>query len=245
MTVKLQMLGTGSAFAKQYANNNGIISTSSTKLFIDCGITAPLALHQLGLTFDQLDGAIITHLHGDHVGGLEEYGFQMMFRYKRKPKLYIANTLVEPLWEHTLKGGMSQPGLECLEDVFDVQPLVPDTSYVIDDECSIRLIQTPHIPNKSSYSLLVNETFFYSADMRFQPQLLEQLVQQGVSSIWHDCQLVGAGEVHATITELLSLPPAIQSIISLMHYGDERSEWEGRTGLMPFVEPHHVYTIVT
>ncbi|TVX94210.1 MBL fold metallo-hydrolase [Paenibacillus agilis] len=243
MTVKLQMLGTGSAFAKRYANNNGIISTSNTKLFIDCGITAPLALHQLGLTFDQLDGVIITHLHGDHVGGLEEYGFQMMFRYKRKPKLYIATTLVEPLWENTLKGGMSQPGLECLEDVFDVHPLEPDTNYAIDDELSIRLIQTPHIPDKSSYSLLVNETFFYSADMRFQPQLLEQLVQQGVTSIWHDCQLVGAGEVHATITELLSLPPSIQSRVSLMHYGDERSEWEGRTGLMPFIEPHHVYTI--
>lgn len=41
MSLQLQMLGTGSAFAKKYFNNNALLGDGSFTLLIDCGITAP------------------------------------------------------------------------------------------------------------------------------------------------------------------------------------------------------------
>ena len=243
MIVQLQMLGTGSAFAKTYWNNNGIITIGDTSYLIDCGITAPAALHHVHRSFDDFAGVIVTHIHADHVGGLEEYAFQMKFRYGRKPKLILASALVETLWEHTLKGGLTQEGIQSLEDVFEVIRVEPGTSYTLVDGINLQFIETPHIKGRRSYSLLFNDSFFYSGDIRFQPELLTRLVQQGAKHIWHDCQLTGPGEVHTTISELLMLPQAVQERISLMHYGDERPQYEGKTGVMPFINQHEVYTL--
>ncbi|SMG14004.1 MBL fold metallo-hydrolase [Paenibacillus aquistagni] len=243
MSIQIQMLGTGSAFAKRYYNNNAMISTSKQTFLIDCGITAPLAIHQIEQSFNDFEGVLVTHLHADHIGGLEEYAFQMKFLHQRRPKLFIANTLLEPLWEHSLKAGMTQPGIDCIEDVFEVIPIIPAQAHEITPELKVEWMETPHIPGKQSYSLLINDTFFYSADIRFQPDLLQSLVEQGVHTIWHDCQLEGEGEVHATIKELLTLPPSIQSKILLMHYGDTRPEWDGHTGPMPFINQHETYSI--
>lgn len=48
MSLSLQMLGTGNAFAKNYFNNNGLLLADDYTLLIDCGITAPLAMHTIG-----------------------------------------------------------------------------------------------------------------------------------------------------------------------------------------------------
>ncbi|MEV5024955.1 MBL fold metallo-hydrolase [Paenibacillus sp. LPE1-1-1.1] len=243
MVLNITMIGTGSAFAKKYDNNNALIEKNGFRLLVDCGITLPKALHQQGISFQELDGVLISHIHGDHVGGLEEYAFQMMFKYNRKPVLYLAETLVEPLWEQTLRGGLTQELLEKLDDFFDVRALEPNIEIEIHEGLSVKLLQTKHIANKPSYSFIFNKTFFYSADMRFDPALLRQLVDEGVTTIYHDCQLEAPGVVHASLEELLSLPEDIQEKIWLMHYGDAIEQYRGRTGSMRIVEQHKSYPI--
>lgn len=242
--MNIRMIGTGSAFAKKYDNNNALIETNGFRLLVDCGITLPKALHQQGITFPELDAVLISHIHGDHVGGLEEYAFQMMFKYNRKPVLYIADTLIEPLWEHTLRGGLTQEPLVKLEDFFEVRPIEPNVQYELHPGLTVKLLQTKHIANKPSYSFLFNQRFFYSADMRFDPGLLQQLVDEGVTTIYHDCQLEAPGVVHASLEELLRLPEAIQRKTWLMHYGDAIEQYEGQTGYMRIVEQHKQYEIM-
>ncbi|NIK75790.1 ribonuclease BN (tRNA processing enzyme) [Paenibacillus castaneae] len=239
----IRMVGTGSAFAKKYDNNNALLEIEGFRLLIDCGITLPKALHQIGHSFTDLDAVLISHIHGDHVGGLEEYAFQMMFKFNRKPILYIAETLIDPLWEHTLRGGLTQESLTKLEDFFEVRPLAINQDIQLHPGLSVKLLETKHIANKQSYSFLFNQRFFYSADMRFDGELLQQLVDEGVSTIFHDCQLVAPGVVHACLDELLTLPESIQRKTWLMHYGDAIEEYEGHTGHMRIVEPHKSYEI--
>jgi ribonuclease BN (tRNA processing enzyme) len=241
--MNIKMIGTGSAFAKKYDNNNAIIESNGFRLLVDCGITLPKALHQQGYTFSELDAVLISHIHGDHVGGLEEYAFQMMFKYNRKPVLFIAESLIEPLWENTLRGGLTQEPLDKLEHFFEVRPLKPNIEIELHPGLTVKLIQTKHIPNKPSYSFLFNNSFFYSADMRFDPLLLQQLVDEGITTIYHDCQLEAPGVVHASLEELLSLPEEIQRKTWLMHYGDAIEQFEGRTGHMRIVEQHRQYTV--
>lgn len=242
--MKLQMIGTGSAFAKKFYNNNAWLETEGGVLLVDCGITAPKALHDMGKNFGAIDAVLISHIHADHIGGLEELAFQMKFFFKRKPKLYIASSLVKPLWENSLRGGLEQDGYNSLDDYFDVRPLQPGVPTELLPGIKAELIQTRHIPNKISYSFVFNDEFFYSADMVFSPELLEHLVKdRGVKIIFHDCQLQSPGEVHADLASLLTLPPEIQQITYLMHYGDDQPNYIGRTGYMRFVEQWKVYEI--
>lgn len=240
----IQMIGTGSAFSKRYFNNNALVYADGFTLLIDCGVTAPAALHQLDKPLSEIDAILITHIHADHVGGLEEFAFRMKFQYERMPVLYIADTLVEPIWEHTLKGGMVQEEWQRLEDFFEVRPLEAGIPVQMAPDLRVELLQTPHIPGKSSYSLYLNDHFFYSADMRFNPELLETLIRgRGCEVIFHDCQLQSPGIVHASLEELLTLPEAVQERIWLVHYADERDDYIGRTGKMQFLEQHQIYSM--
>ncbi len=242
--MKLQMIGTGNAFAKKYFNNNALIEQDGFKLLIDCGITAPLALYELGIGMEELNAVLITHTHGDHVGGLEEYGFQMKFKHGRKPVLYLADTLVEPLWNHTLSGGMTQEGLDRLEDAFEVRQLRAGEVQELAPNLCVELLRTQHIAGKKSYSVILNRDVFYSADMTFDRELLETLVRdRGIRRIFHEVQLEGPGQVHTTLDELLSLPEEIQEITKLMHYADNKDQFEERAGKMSFLEQGEVYSI--
>jgi glyoxylase-like metal-dependent hydrolase (beta-lactamase superfamily II) len=242
--LKLQMLGTGSAFAKAFYNNNALLEAGGRTLLLDCGITAPRALYELGISFDEIDAILVSHIHADHVGGLEELAFQMKFIYRRKPILYAADTLIETLWENSLKGGLEQDGCRTLEDYFEVRPLTIGTPAELLPGLKAELLQTPHIPNKASYSILFNENFFYSADMVFDSELLNRLVnERGVRTIFHDCQLHPPGVVHADLAKLLTLPEELQRIVYLMHYGDDQPDFIGRTGHMSFIEQHKVYCL--
>ncbi|MNI10551.1 ribonuclease Z [compost metagenome] len=244
MTLRLQMLGTGGAFAKKYYNNNGLLYADDFTLLIDCGITAPISLHQLGISLTEIDAILITHIHGDHVGGLEEFAFRMKYEFGRKPILYISEKLMEPLWENTLKGGMSQDTITSIEDIFEVRTLKEGIVNPISPGLQMEIIQTPHIAGKPSYSLYLNNEIFYSADMIFQPELLKHLVhERHCRKIFHEVQLIGPGAVHTTLDELLSLPPDIRRMIMLMHYNDNMEEFIEKAGEMKFLRQHEVYTL--
>lgn len=235
------MLGTGSAFAKNYYNTNALLFSNGKTAMLDCGITAPLSLHKLGKTFDEIDALLISHIHADHIGGMEEYAFQMKFVYGRKPLLFVPEPLVKPLWESSLQGGLMQEDLLLLEDYFEVRPVYAGIGTEILPGLTVEPIPTKHIANKPNFSYLINGTFFYSADMKFDDDLLKTLCKRGCTTIFHDCQLRPPGAVHTTLDELRSLPEGIQERIWLMHYDDTMPQYEGRTGSMRFVEQHKEY----
>ncbi|GKU78437.1 MBL fold metallo-hydrolase [Paenibacillus sp. L3-i20] len=241
--MKITMVGTGSAFAKRFDNNNALIEVDEFRLLVDCGITLPRALHEMDIQFVDLDAVLISHIHGDHVGGLEELAFQMMFKFKRKPVLYLAQQLIKPLWENTLRGGLTQESLSRLEHFFIVKPLETGKQYELAPGLIVELIQTKHIIDKDSFSFLFNSRFFYSADMRFDGQLLQKLVDGGVETIYHDCQIETPAVVHAGLDELLTLPESIQKKLWLMHYGDGIDEYRGKTGSMRIVEQRKSYNV--
>lgn len=116
----ITFIGVGSAFSKIHNNNNVLIEVENKKYLLDCGIKTPQALHDMGIQLKDIDGIIISHIHADHTGGLEEVGFMGKFVLNKKFKLIIAEDLVKLLWDNTLLGGMKDDaaGQVTLEDYF-------------------------------------------------------------------------------------------------------------------------------
>jgi ribonuclease BN (tRNA processing enzyme) len=100
--------GTGSAWSYHFGNTSAILEAGEERLLLDCGHTVPGRLKQMGLSLQDFSGVVITHLHGDHIYGLEEWGFRNLLVWKTRPRLFIAQPLASPLWRSVLCGTMGQ-----------------------------------------------------------------------------------------------------------------------------------------
>jgi hydroxyacylglutathione hydrolase len=258
--VKLTMVGTGSALGYKYFTNSCLVETEEYNLLIDCGETTPLGLHAMGYDLSKLDGIFITHIHGDHVNGLEKLAWTFRYVLQKKIDLIGDTILLSKLWENTLRGGLeeAEEGRLGLGDFFNVipiermyNPLVKsfskDGTYSVELALSpsldLEIIKTEHIKGKASYSLFINNDIFYSGDVRFDPELFEYLTnEREVGVIFHDCQLHDFAEVHAPLSKLLTLDEDLQRSIWLMHYGDNMMDFAGVTGKMRFLAQGVTYT---
>lgn len=239
------MIGTGNAFSKTFYNNNALILRNKKMWLLDCGYLATRSLNELGISLHQLDGIIITHTHADHVGGLEEVAFRLKYEFKQRVNLYVPSSIVDSLWQHTLRGGLENTSEDLFElsDYFNVIPLYENHQEFIEKEFPIEIIKTLHVIGKDTFSVFIGEHVFYSSDMQFMPDFIanEVIEKRKCKSILHDCHLLGSSAVHASLDQLLTLPHYVQSITYLMHYGDLMEQYIGRTGNMTFLHQHQRY----
>ena len=129
VSVKLIVLGTGSAFTLEYYQSNMLIEGAEGRLLIDCGGDVRHSLAAQGLNALDITDVYISHLHTDHIGGLEWLGLVSYFVRTRndpsaKPRLYLHQSLVEDLW-HSLHGGMGtiEGHVADLSTYFDLRPI--------------------------------------------------------------------------------------------------------------------------
>jgi ribonuclease BN (tRNA processing enzyme) len=69
--MRLTVVGSGDAFGSGGRFNTCFqVESASATLLIDCGASSLVALKACGIDPNGLDGVILSHLHGDHFGGL-------------------------------------------------------------------------------------------------------------------------------------------------------------------------------
>jgi ribonuclease BN (tRNA processing enzyme) len=69
--MKLTVVGCGDAFGSGGRLQTCYhVATGSSEFLIDCGATALIGMQKLGLDPDKVGTIFISHLHGDHFGGL-------------------------------------------------------------------------------------------------------------------------------------------------------------------------------
>jgi ribonuclease BN (tRNA processing enzyme) len=89
--VKVHILGCGDAFGNGGRNQSSYLVEASDRLFLlDCGPTSLLAMKRAGFDPSRLDVIFLSHLHGDHFGGLPFFFISYLYESPRDRPLSVA-----------------------------------------------------------------------------------------------------------------------------------------------------------
>ena len=90
MTMRLRVIGCGDAFGSGgRANTCFWVECADTVVALDFGVTSLVEIKRAGLDCDRLDAVVISHLHGDHFGGLPFLLLDAQFNRERDRQLTI------------------------------------------------------------------------------------------------------------------------------------------------------------
>lgn len=223
--MKLYPLGVGDAFARRYFSTSLALQAEGRWLLIDCPHPIRRMMHDAATALDvgDIDAVVLTHLHGDHVSGLEGLAFYNLFKKKRRTVLLCHPDVRADLWEGHLAVAMRDlmmpdgtpvPPLS-FEDYFDWRPITPETMVQMGPfavEC--RLVQH-HIPTTAVRITAGGHSMAYSADTRFDPGLIEWLAEAEL--VVHETNVAP----HTPYADLMTLPAELRARMRLVQYADE------------------------
>ena len=198
MILKLIFLGTGSAFATGADNyqSNMLLVENENHLLIDCGSDIRHSLYELGYSYRDIPNVYISHLHADHVGGLEWLAFTTHFdKVCKKPTLFIPEVLLDDLWNHVLSGGLSslQNVSAQLQTFFKIHT-IKNNSYFNWSDTAFHIVQTVHVISEytiiPSYGLMFKSNslqVFITTDTQFAPHQIMDYYETA-DIIFQDCE---------------------------------------------------------
>ncbi len=89
--MKLTIIGCGDAFGSGGRSNTCfMLKSAKATLLVDCGASALPALKARNIDLNSIDGIVLSHLHGDHFGGLPFFLLDSQFLARRERPLTIA-----------------------------------------------------------------------------------------------------------------------------------------------------------
>jgi ribonuclease BN (tRNA processing enzyme) len=136
-SMTLHVLGSGAAFSRRYGTTCSVLTLASgDRWLIDCGRQAPEQLAIAGMRWHDVAGQLVTHVHGDHVFGLEEFAFVRYYtsgprlpavmKGGPRPRLAAHSAVLSELWEvlgpslRYRSDASGQPVTGSLGDYFEV-----------------------------------------------------------------------------------------------------------------------------
>ena len=248
--MQILFLGAGSAHTvggDNFQSNMLLTADNGRHLLIDCGSDIRWSLAKQGLSYLDITDIYVSHLHADHLGGMEYMGFTTKFDPRcSRPRLYVESSLARPLWDNSLRGGMGLiSGSETtLETFFDVHTVVARRPFEWE---GIRLEVVPAVhvlgPHRimHSYGLLIGsgeqQQTFVTTDTQFTPGHLSSSYSSA-GLIFHDCETgkVKTG-IHSHYDDLAQLPAAIRAKIWLYGYQPGELPDAVGDGFRGFVRP--------
>jgi ribonuclease BN (tRNA processing enzyme) len=197
-TIQVRFLGSGDAFGSGGRLQTCICIRAPTSTFlIDCGASSLIAMRRYGVAPNNIDMILLSHLHGDHFGGIPFFVLDAQLISKRSRPLVIAGPpgtqrRVAEAMEIFFPGSSQVPRkflLDIRELVFDrpqalgevivtayrVQHPAGDPSLALRMECNGKIITYSGdtewtetlVPAARGADLLIAEAYFFEKKVKF------------------------------------------------------------------------------
>lgn len=225
------ILGIGDAFTSRGFGTSAVLEGPGGFVLLDCPDLIHRAIREACETsgwkvdYNSIDDLVITHLHGDHVNGLESFGWARFVSRLRGANMVLPRVHTHPaaagrMWER-LAPAMDPPltkGGRCstIEDFFDLRVFEPGRPIHVAGltvECRYTIHPVPTIGLKVSDG---RRTLGWSGDTCFEPAHIDWL--SNADLIVHEANL---GPAHTQIELLNALPAAIRRKMRITHVVDE------------------------
>ncbi len=225
--LEVWVLGVGDAFSLKNPPSAFLLVYGGFYLAIDCPDRYSALVAQFAKQNDILfstanvNHVLLTHVHGDHMNGLEALAFQKMFFEKKRLTLALSPEVTSMLWTGRLQASMgvlwngkTKRDL-CFEDYF-IPISLPWNQKTRIGPFSIHTWPTVHhVPTCALRIEAGGRIFGYSSDTSFDTRIIDFLSPAHL--IVHEA---GFGPVHTSYADLLTLPDSIRTKMRLIHYPD-------------------------
>ncbi len=174
--VRLRFLGSGDAFSSAGRLQTCFqLEGAGARLLIDCGATVLAALKREQIDPSSIGFVAISHLHGDHFGGLPWLLIDGRFAKRREPLVVAGPPGIERRFQQAL--GALYPGALSAESPFELrfEELSSGTSHEL-GPAKLTPFDVVHNSGAPSYALRIEyggRTIAYSGDTEWTDRLID------------------------------------------------------------------------
>jgi ribonuclease BN (tRNA processing enzyme) len=170
--------GAGDAFCSAGQLQAGyLLARQGTRILLDCGVTTLAALHRHGEDVSAIDVVVLSHLHGDHFGGLPFLFLEWTYQSRRTRPLEIVGPpgtaeRVASLFRTLYRDVSSRP----LPFAVRYREILPEEQMEVPGG-SLQAFRVPHQEQEVSLGFDVTiggRRVVYSGDTGWTPELLDR-----------------------------------------------------------------------
>jgi ribonuclease BN (tRNA processing enzyme) len=174
--VTLRFLGSGDAFGSGGRFQTCMhLSGAGGAVLIDCGVSSLIAMKRDGVDPGDVDAVLLTHLHGDHFGGVPFLILDAQFSRRVRPLLIAGPPGVRARMETTMEALF--PGSTTVQRKFDVEFIeLAERGAARVGPATVTAFPVVHASGAPPYALRVDyggRIIAYSGDTEWAESLIE------------------------------------------------------------------------
>ncbi|WP_108879973.1 MBL fold metallo-hydrolase [Anderseniella sp. Alg231-50] len=193
MSVTVTFAGSGDAFGSGGRLNTCIVVDAPEMRFaVDFGASSLVALNRLGIDHNTIEAIVVTHLHGDHAGGIPFMLLDAMLGARRQSALTIIGPPGIERWVEQATAALF-PGSHMMKPRFALEFVeLSNTSTHHHDQLAIEVMPAIHTPETLPTSVRLGiggKIISYTGDGEWNPHM--PALAQGADLLIMECYAFG------------------------------------------------------